>query len=122
MNFGVHGAHVIHGLAENIEHTAQRLLADRNGNGLAQIVGLHAADQTVGGLHGDGAHAAFADMLRDFGDDVDFVGNVVAFAGDANGIVDLGDVSFGKFNFDGGSGDLNYAAFNQSICRHKKLQ
>ena len=39
--------------------------------GLAQALGLHAAHQAVGGLQRDGAHAAFADVLRHLADDVD---------------------------------------------------
>ncbi len=120
MFFGGDRAHVIDRLAQHIEHAAERLLAHGNGDGLAEIVGFHAANQTVGRLHGDGAHTAFADVLRHFGGDIDLSRNVVAFAGYANGVVDLGNVTFGKLDFDGGSGDLDYAAFNQSICRHKE--
>ena len=47
-------------------HAAQRLLAHRDGDGPAQAHGLHAAHQAVGGLQRDGAHAAFADVLRHF--------------------------------------------------------
>ena len=39
--------------------------------GRAQADGLHAAHQPVGGLQRDGAHAAFADVLLHFADDVD---------------------------------------------------
>ena len=68
---GVHRTHVVHRLADHVQHAAQRLLADRHCNRAARARRLHAAHQAFGGLQRDGAHAAFADVLRHFADDVD---------------------------------------------------
>ena len=80
--------------------------------GAPSVERFHAAHQAVGGLHGDGANAAFADVLRDFADDVDRRRHVEAFAGDADGVVDLRDVPSGNSNSTVGSGDLNDFAYD----------
>ena len=79
--------------------------------GSAQADGLHAAHQAFGGLQRDGAHAAFADVLGDLGDDVHRRGRVEAFAGDPDGRVDHRDLAFGELNVDGGARHLNDFAF-----------
>ena len=61
-------------LAEHVQHAAQRLGSDRHRNRLAEVDHLHAALHAVGRLHGDRAHAVFAEVLFDFGDDVDDAG------------------------------------------------
>ena len=57
---GFHRAQLVHRLAEHVQHAAQRRAAHRHGNRLAKIFRLHAAHQTFGGLHRDGADAAFS--------------------------------------------------------------
>ena len=64
----------------------------------------------------DGADAAFADVLRGLADDVDGRRDVEAFAGDADGGEDLGNLTFGELAIDGGSGDLNYFAYDVGGC------
>jgi hypothetical protein len=68
---GVDRAHLVHRLADHVQHAAQRFVADRHFHRMAQADGLHAAHQALGGLQRDGAHAAFADMLLHFADDID---------------------------------------------------
>jgi hypothetical protein len=68
--FVFHGAEIIHRLAEHVQHAAERAAAHRHGNRLAEIERLHAAHQTFGRLHRDAAHAAFAQVLLDFRDDI----------------------------------------------------
>ena len=70
---GVDRAHLVHRLADHVEHAAQRFRAHRHFHRVAQALGLHAAHQAFGGLQRDGAHAAFADVLLRFADDVDRV-------------------------------------------------
>src|SRR5207237_780990 len=108
---GVDRTHLIHGLADHVEHAPQRFFTHRDHHGLAQVGGLHAAHQAVGGRQRDGAHAALADVLCDLADDVDRVGDVESFAGNANCSTDYGNVSLGKLHVDGRSGHLNYFAF-----------
>ena len=63
----------VHRLAEHVQHAAERLGTDRHRNRLAEIDRLHAALHAVGRLHRDRAHAVLAEVLLDFGDDVDRV-------------------------------------------------
>ena len=88
VQLGVHRTHLVHRLADHVEHAAERLRADRHHHRAPEADRLHAAHQALGGLQRDGAHAAFADVLLRFADDVDGVGHVEAFAGDADGGVD----------------------------------
>ena len=81
--------------------------ADRNGDGLAEIECFHAAHQAFGGLHRDAADAAFAEVLRDFGDDIERLGVVEAFAGNAHGVVNQRKVIFFKLDIDDGPDDFD---------------
>ena len=111
------GTTLIYGFAQDVEHAAESCAADGDGDGNAQAFRFHATDQAFGGLHGDGAHAAFADVLSGFADDVDGIGNVVAFAGDADGGVDFGDIAFGELNVHSGAGDLhNFTDYDLNGC------
>ena len=58
-------------LAEHVQHAAERLGPDRHRDRLAEVDRLHAALHAVGRLHRDRAHAVLAEVLLDFGDDVD---------------------------------------------------
>ena len=81
---------------------------------------LHSADEAFGGLERDGAHAAFADVLRDLDDEVDRSRDVEAFAGDADGGVDWRDLALRKLNVDGGTGNLDHLAYRRidNRCVH----
>ena len=105
---GIDRPHLVHRLAEHVQHAAQGLLAHRHADGAAEADRLHAAHQALGGLHRDGADAAFADVLLGFADDVDGLGDVEAFAGDADRGIDFRDLTFGELAVDGGAGDLDY--------------
>ena len=52
-------------------HAAERRRADRHRDRRAGVDRLHAALHAVGRLHRDRAHAVLAEVLLDFGDDVD---------------------------------------------------
>ena len=112
----IHRTHVVHRLADDVQHAAQRLVADRNFDAVAQADGLHAAHHAVGGLQRDGAHAAFADVLRHFHHHVDGDAGIKAFAGDVDGRVDDGNLVLGKLNVDGRSGHLDDLAFHLRRC------
>ena len=64
-------AELIDRLSDYVHDPSERAAADGNGDGPALIDGLHAAHHAVGGLHGDAAHAAFAEVLLHFENDVD---------------------------------------------------
>ncbi len=110
------GAKLVDRLADDVDHAAQRLLAHGHADGAAEVDRLHAANHAVGGFHGDGAHAAFAEVLLHLEDDVDRRGNVEAVADDAQRLVDGRHRRFFKLHVDGGTGDLNY--FANVLC-HK---
>ena len=63
---------------------------------MAEALRFHATDEAFGGLQRDGAHAAFADVLLHFADDIDGLGSVEALAGDADRGVDQRDAALGK--------------------------
>ncbi len=46
---------LVNGIANNVHDTAECTLAHRNRDGLASVLGLHAAHKTIRGAHGDGA-------------------------------------------------------------------
>ena len=75
-------AQLIDRFADHVHHAAQRSAAHGHGNRSALVDGLHAAHHAVGGLHGDAAHAAFAQVLLHFKNDVDRGGHVEAVADD----------------------------------------
>ena len=111
------GATLVDRLAEDVQHAAQHFVADGYHDGRAERFRTHAAHQAFGGLQGDHAHAAFADVLRDFADDVDRRWHGEAFAGDADGRINYGQLPIGELHVHRGSGDLNY--FSNHGSRHK---
>ena len=62
------------------------------------------------GFHGDRAHAAFAEMLLHFGGDVQRLGNIEAFAGDAHGVVNRRQVARFKLNVQHRADDLHHSS------------
>ena len=69
-------------------------------------VHVHAALQAVGRLHRDRAHAAFAEVLFDLGDDVDLLARGQG-RHDAERVVDGGQVSALELDVDDGADDLD---------------
>ena len=80
---------------------------DRHRNRRAGIDHAHAALQSVGGLHRHGAHAAFAQVLLDLGDDVDLFARGRALVDDADGVVDGRQVAAFVLDVDHGADDLD---------------
>src|SRR5271157_5882795 len=103
----VHWAKFVHRLPNDVEHTAQGLAAHGHGDGTALIDGLHAAHHAFSRLHGDTAHAPFAELLLHFEDDIDGLGNFEAFAGDAQRRVDRRQRALGKLHVHRGTCNLN---------------
>ena len=63
---GLDRASFIHRLADHVHDAAQRFQADRHFDRRTGIGYRLAAHQTFGRVHGNGAHGAFAEMLRHF--------------------------------------------------------
>ncbi len=80
-------AKLIDGLPKNIHHAAQRCPTHRNFNPFSEVVGLHASYHPLDGLHGDGANAAFAQVLLDFRRHVQRFRYRVAFARNVNRVI-----------------------------------
>src|SRR5262249_17055231 len=80
----IHRTALIHGLADHVEHAPECRRAHRHFHRMAKADRLHAAHQPFGRLQRDRAHAAFADVLLRFADDVDGRRHVEALADHAN--------------------------------------
>src|SRR5205814_1727962 len=63
-------AALVDGLPDDIDYASERALAYRHGDRAAGVARLHAAHQAVGRVHGDAAHRALAEMLRNLDDEV----------------------------------------------------
>ena len=110
IGLGVDGTELVDRLAEHVHHATESGTADGNLDRVAGIHGFHATNHALGGLHGDSADAAFAEMLLHFDCDVERFGNVVAFTGDANRVEDRGQVALFKLDVEHRSDDLDDAA------------
>ena len=66
---GLDRAGFVDRLADDVHDAAERLLADRHRDRLAGVDDFLAADQALGGVHGDGAHRVLAEMLGDLEDE-----------------------------------------------------
>ena len=94
-------------LAEHVQHAAERLGADRHRDRLAEIDRLHAALHAVGRLHRDRAHAVLAEVLLDFGDDVERLAARLRRRDDAQRVVDCRQVSGLELDVDDRPDDLD---------------
>jgi hypothetical protein len=110
--FALHRALAVDGLADDIEHAAEGLLADRDGDGLAGVDGLHPAAQPVGALHRDRPDPVVAEMLLDLGDD-----EVAVIALHREGVVDLRKLTLLEAHVQDRSDDLDYFAGLRSGLR-----
>ena len=62
----LHRTGFVHRLADDVHDAAERAGADRHRDRLAGVDDFLAAHEAFGGVHGDGAHGDFAEMLGDF--------------------------------------------------------
>ena len=91
---GVDRAAAVDRLADQVEHAAQRGLADRHGHRRAGIDALLAADHAVGAAQGDAADAAAAQVLLHFAGQVDL--DALVLGRDLDGVVNRRQVVFGE--------------------------
>ena len=85
---GFHLSHLVHGPSKDIEDAAQHLGAHRHRDRAAGVLGLHAADHSVGRLHGHAPRARFTEVLRHFGSDVHLHDALALRAAVDDGVVD----------------------------------
>ena len=79
--------------------------------GAPEAFRFHSADEAFCRLERDGAHAAFADVLRNFYDEIDRSGDVKTFAGYADGGKDWRDLALRELNVDSGTRNLDHLAY-----------
>ena len=101
-------------LTENVEDAAQGLRPHGDTDRLAQVFGRHPAHEPFGGLHGDGADAAFSEVLLHFADDIDRIGDVETLARDTDSVEKFREAPFAELQVDGGAGDFD----DFTCCRH----
>ena len=96
-------------LAEHVEHVALGDVADRHRDGAAGVRYLGAADQAVGGLHGDRADHVVTDVLGDLeGQGPGLVAAEVDL--DVQRVVDARDAPGRELDVDDGPDDAHHAA------------
>jgi hypothetical protein len=61
---GVDRALLVDGIADDVHDAPEHALADRHLDRLVGVAHVHAADQAVGGVHGDGSDHALAEVQR----------------------------------------------------------
>jgi hypothetical protein len=110
VKFRFYRTEIVDGIAKNVQNSAESAAAHGNHDRAAAIGGFHAANETFGGLESDGADAAFAEVLSDFDDDVDGIRRLETFTGDANGVVNIGQLTLFEEDVDDGPNDLDNVA------------
>ena len=103
--FGIDRAQFVHRTADDVEDAAHRGFAHGHHNGLARVHHVHAAHQTFGGVHGDGAHDVVAQVLRHFTDQIRSVAVVRVFY--LQGGEDIRQVAVAELNVHHGADNLN---------------
>ena len=103
VRFGLDRAGFVDRLADHVHDAAERSGADRNHDRRAGVGDFLAAHQAFGGVHGDGAHRVFAQMLRHFEH------QAVAVVGGFQRVQDLRQMAF-ELHVDDGADDLGDAA------------
>ncbi len=89
-------------LADHVHDAAERCFADRHGDRRTGIGHFGAAHQTFGGVHGDGAHGVFTQVLRHFQN------QTLAVVGGFKCVENRGQVAVER-DVDDGADDLRYA-------------
>ena len=109
---------LVHRFAEYVHHAAEGGPAHGHADALAQVVSFHPAHQAFCRLHCQGAHAPFAQVLLHLGSYVNRLGNVVAVARDAHGVVDRWQVSALKLHVQNRPDDLHDSSHGCVFFRH----
>ena len=108
MRIALNRPKLVHGLAKDVHHAAKRGAANRHGNSRAEVIRLHTSDHSFDGFHSDCADASFAKVLLHFRRHIEWLGKVVAFAGNAASVVDRRKMSRLELNVHHRSDDLHH--------------
>ena len=105
---GIDRAAAVHRVARDVEHAAERRLADGHLHRIARVDAILAADQAVGAAQGDAPHAAAAQVLLHFAGEIDLHAFVLGHNFD--GVVNCRQVLLGELDVERGADDLRDAA------------
>ena len=105
--FGVYRTLTVDRLADDIEHAAERCLADRHFNGCSRIDRRAAAGQSVGRKQRDASYTVISDVLNSLHDDL-MVIEVYLYS-----IIDIRQLAGGKLDVNNGAYDpSDYSVFH----------
>ena len=96
---------VVHGFADDVQDAAEAGIAHGHRDRRSRVLHLHAAHETVRGVHGDRANRAFAEVLGDLEHQVVLV-RAERGIGHAKRAEQLGQLSGRKLDVDDGADDL----------------
>ena len=111
---GFYGPAFVHGLADHVQNAPQRLFAHGHADAGPGIHGVLAADEPLGGIHGDAANGVLTQVLRDLHHQVPLL-IVDRLVGDLDGVVDRRQGAVGKLHVDHGPQDLSNLAHVHSV-------
>ncbi len=98
-------------VADHIHDASQRATAHGHGDRSVLVDGFHAAHHTIGGRHGDAAHASFAQMLLHFENHVDGAGHGKTVADHPHRFINRRQLAFGKLHVHRRARNLNYMSY-----------
>ena len=101
------GTAVINGTAEHVHDAAEGLVTDRHRDAGTGRANLHAALQTFGRAHGNGAHHAVAQLLLHFKSQAGFGQGIVLILFKDKSVINLRHRVAGEFNVHHSADDLN---------------
>jgi hypothetical protein len=114
--FSLDGAHFVNGTAHHVHDAPKRRRAHRSHDRLAGIHDVHAADETFGRVHGDGAYNVVAQVLGHFADQIRRIAIVGVF--DFQSGQNIWQMTVGKRHVNDCADDLNDFAdvFTHNDC------
>ena len=121
-NVGIHGAKFVHRVANNVHYTSQRCSANRYRDPAAEVNDLHSSDHAVRWKHRDRTNPAFAQMLLNFGNDIDRSIDLETLGNNAKCLIDRRKIVL-KFDVDDRPNDLYDLAdlFARSVSHLNKV-
>ena len=109
---GVDGSHLVDGLTNDVDDTAESTSANGHLNGSASVNDTLASDETLSGIEGNGAHVVTTQMLGDLQHESAFD------ALDLEGVENGGQVTL-ELHIDDGTNDLRDLATSETS--YKKI-
>ena len=101
-------AEIVDRIADHVHDATQSSLTHRHADRPTRVSRFHSADHSVCWQHRNGAHAAFAEVLLDFRDNVDSIRYFETIGGNPQRLVDRRQVAFPNFNVDHRADNLHY--------------